>query len=71
MKEIEVIKDPQVQKRGNRPDLVDVRPVGVLFHAEGSTGWGRVRNIHDHKGWKSEKDFHHLNNQFAGPGDAA
>jgi hypothetical protein len=48
----------------NRPELVDKRPKGALFYREGSTGWGRVRNIKGHKGTKREGDFSHLHDKF-------
>lgn len=53
----------------NRPDMKDDRPKGVLFSTEGSTGWGWIRNIHDHKAGKREGDFHHLHSKFWSPGD--
>jgi hypothetical protein len=37
-------------KQKNRPDLKDDRPKGVLFSTEGSTGWGRKRDLGDYKG---------------------
>jgi hypothetical protein len=52
------------EHQGNRPDIKDERPKGAMFHEQGSTGFDRVRNIHDHKGEKSEKDFHHLYTKF-------
>jgi hypothetical protein len=52
-----------------RPDLVDVRPKGALFSQAGQTGWKRKRDISDHKGGKSEEDFHHLHSKFWSPGD--
>jgi hypothetical protein len=48
---------------------VDVRPKGALFSQAGQTGWKRKRDISDHKGGKSEKDFHHLHSKFWSPGD--
>jgi hypothetical protein len=48
----------------NRPDIKDDRPKGVLFSTEGSTGWGRRRDLGNYKGAKSEKDFRHLHDKF-------
>ena len=31
--------------------------------------WNRVRDINDHKGNKSEKNFDHLNDKFWAEGD--
>ena len=59
------------QRGKQRPDISDVRPKGVLFSTEGSTGWGRVRNLGNYKAGKSEKDFRHLHGRFVGPEDAA
>jgi hypothetical protein len=56
-------------RTANRPDIKDDRPKGVLFSTEGSTGWNHIRNIHYHKGNKSEKNFDHLNEKFWGEGD--
>jgi hypothetical protein len=56
-------------KKKNRPDLEDVRPKGVLFSTEGSTGWGFIRNLGNYKAGKSEKDFRHLHEKFWGEGD--
>jgi hypothetical protein len=55
-------------KRKNRPEVVDVRPKGVMFSDVGSTGWRRVRDIHDHKQGKNEGDFHHLHSKCYDPG---
>ena len=51
-------------KQKNRPDLEDKRPKGVLFSMEGSTGWGRKRDLGNYKEGKSEKDFSHLHAKF-------
>jgi hypothetical protein len=51
-------------RTANRPDIRDDRPKGVLFSTEGSTWWGRVRNIRGHKGTKKEGDFSHLHDKF-------
>ena len=51
-------------RTANRPDVGDDRPQGALFSTEGSTGWNRIRNIHDHKGNKKEGDFSHLHDRF-------
>jgi hypothetical protein len=56
-------------KRKNRPEVVDVRPKGVLFSEVGATGWKHIRNIHDHKGNRQEGDFHHLHDKFWSEGD--
>ena len=62
-------------KNKNRPDMNDDRPTGALFSTEGSSGWGNVRDIKNHKvgasGQKSESDFSHLHDRFADPGDDA
>jgi hypothetical protein len=58
-----------VLRANNRPVLVDVRPKGVLFSTVGSTGWGRVRDIKDHKGNKKEGDFHEHHHKFWSEGD--
>jgi hypothetical protein len=53
----------------------DDRPTGALFSTEGSSGWGNVRDVRQHKvgasGQKSEHDFSHLHSKFADPGDDA
>jgi hypothetical protein len=54
----------RVVRAQNRPDIRDDRPKGVLFSTEGSTWWGRVRNIRGHKGTKNEGDFSHLHDKF-------
>jgi hypothetical protein len=51
-------------RTANHPDLVDVRPTGVLFSEVGSTGWRRRRDIRNHKGNKKEGDFSHLHAKF-------
>jgi hypothetical protein len=51
-------------RTANRPDMKDDRPKGVLFSTEGSTGWGRVRNLGDYKEGKKEGDFSHLHDKF-------
>jgi hypothetical protein len=53
-----------VQNKKNRPDIRDQIPRGVLFHEEGPTGWGRRRDLRDHKGGKSESNFEHLHDKF-------
>jgi hypothetical protein len=53
----------------NRPDIKDDRPKGVLFSTEGSTGWGRRRDLGNYKGIKKEADFSHLHGKFWGEGD--
>jgi hypothetical protein len=60
----------KARSKGNRPDTVDDRPTGVLFATEGSTGWGPRRELGDYKGWRSEKDFHHLHSKFTEEDDA-
>jgi hypothetical protein len=54
----------RVVRAQNRPDIRDDRPKGVLFSTEGSTGWGRRRDLGDYKGDKKEGDFHHLHDKF-------
>jgi hypothetical protein len=56
-------------RSANRPDIRDDRPKGVLFSTQGSTGWGRVRNLGDYKGNKKEGDFSHLHDKFWSEGD--
>jgi hypothetical protein len=51
-------------KQKNRPDIKDDRPKGVLFSTEGSSGWGRKRDLDNYKEGKSEKDFSHLHAKF-------
>jgi hypothetical protein len=58
-------------KQKNRPDIEDHRPKGVLFSTEGSSGWGRWRDLGDYKQGKKEKDFSHLHSKFVGPEEAA
>jgi hypothetical protein len=36
----------------------------VLFHATGSTGWRRRRNLGDYKQGRSEHDFRDQHNRF-------
>lgn len=55
-------------KKKGRPQVVDVRPKGVMFGDVGATGWKYIRNIHDHKQGKREGDFHHLHSKFYDPG---
>jgi hypothetical protein len=57
------------QRGKQRPERVDRRPQGVLFSTAGQTGWRRRRDIRNHKGSKSEKNFDHLNEKFWGEGD--
>jgi hypothetical protein len=57
------------QRGKQRPERVDRRPQGVLFSTAGQTGWRRRRDIRNHKGSKSEKNFDHLNEMFWGEGD--
>jgi hypothetical protein len=45
--------------------------MGVLFSSVGSTGWGRIRNFHDHKGNRKEGDFSDQHHRFTDPEDAA
>jgi hypothetical protein len=59
------------QRGKQRPESVDVRPKDAMFHSAGQTGWLGRRDIHNHKGNLSEKDFHHLHDKFADPGDDA
>jgi hypothetical protein len=51
-------------KQKNRPDIEDHRPKGVLFSAEGATGWGRIRRLGGYKEGKKEGDFLHLHDKF-------
>lgn len=55
-------------KRKNRPEVVDVRPKGVMFSDVGATGWKSIRNIHDHKGSRKEGDFSDQHHKFYDPG---
>jgi hypothetical protein len=56
-------------KKKNRPETVDVRPKGVMFSQTGSTGWNRIRNIHDQKEGKKEGDFSDQHHKFWSEGD--
>jgi hypothetical protein len=60
-----------IRARENRPDVKDDRPKGMLFSTEGSTGWGRRRNLGDYKEGKKEGDFSHMHDKFADPEDVA
>jgi hypothetical protein len=51
-------------KRKNRPSGQDGGSKWVPFGTEGSTWWGRVRNLGGHKGNKKEADFSHLHDKF-------
>jgi hypothetical protein len=64
-------QNKRVVRAGNRPDIRDDRPKGVLFSTEGSTWWGRIRQLGDYKGNKKEGDFSHLHDKFADPEDSA
>jgi hypothetical protein len=55
-------KRPAV-RTANRPDIRP-RDEGVLFHNTGATGWGRRRDIRNHKGHRTEADFSHLHDKF-------
>jgi hypothetical protein len=59
------------QRGKQRPELVDKRPLRVLFSTVGSTGWRRRRDISTHKGNKKEGDFSHLHDKFATREDVA
>jgi hypothetical protein len=59
------------QRGKQRPELVDQRPLRVLFSTVGSTGWRRRRDISTHKGNKKEGDFSHLHDKFATREDVA
>jgi hypothetical protein len=52
------------QRGKQRPELVDKRPLRVLFSTVGSTGWRRRRDISTHKGNRKEGDFRHLHDKF-------
>ena len=51
-------------KKVNRPDICDLIPKGVMFSTEGSTGWGRRRNLGNYKKGRSEHDFHDQHHRF-------
>jgi hypothetical protein len=51
----------------NRPAMKPRQPGEILFADAGQTGWGRIRNLGDYKGTKSESNFAHLHNQFFDP----
>jgi hypothetical protein len=58
---------PSVPTQGNnRPDMVG-RPHGTLFHDTGQTGWGRKRDLRNHKRGRSEHDFHDQHRRFFDP----
>jgi hypothetical protein len=59
------------QRGKQRPELVDKRPLRVLFSTVGSTGWRRRRDISTHKGNKKEGGFSHLHDKFATREDVA
>jgi hypothetical protein len=50
----------------NRPDLIP-RDLGILFHATGSTGWGRKRDLGDYKAGRSEHNFADQHDRFFDP----
>ncbi len=52
----------------NRPDRRK-RKEGILFHDEGQTGWGRIRQLGKYKGNLREGDFHHEYKRFADPSE--
>ncbi len=68
MNESKGLSSKEVVSAKNRPDLRK-RKEGVLFHDEGPTGWGRIRELGAYKGTLREGDFHHLYSKFAGPGE--
>jgi hypothetical protein len=47
-----------------RPAMIPLAKTTYLFHDVGSTGWGKIRNIHKHKGDKVEGNFGHLHSKF-------
>jgi hypothetical protein len=51
-------------RTANRPEIRDDRPQGILFNTQGSTWWGRIRQLGDYKGNKKERDFSHLHDKF-------
>jgi hypothetical protein len=63
-----MIEQRPAVRTANRPDIRP-RNQGVLFHATGSTGWRRRRNLGDYKGNKKEGDFSHLHEKFWTEGD--
>ena len=58
-----------ISKKKNRPDMRDLIPRRVMFYGTSSTGWGRIRQLGNYKGDKSEKNFNHLHARFWGEGD--
>ena len=58
-------------KKKNRPDMRDLIPKGVMFSAEGSTGWGRKRDLGGYKGTRSEHNFADQHDKFYAEGDDA
>jgi hypothetical protein len=68
MKRIELLMNEKrrVVRAANRPDIRR-RDGGVLFHATGSTGWGRRRDHGDYKGSRSEHNFAVQHDRFFDP----
>jgi len=56
----------RVVRAANRPDIRP-RDEGVLFHATGSTEWGRRRDHADYKAGRSEHDFRDQHDRFFDP----
>lgn len=48
----------------NRPDTKMDIPEDVMFTSAGPTGPGRIRNLGDYKGSRSEHDFADQHNRF-------
>lgn len=59
----------EVVSAKNRPDLRK-RKEGILFHDEGATGWGRIRELGDYKHGIKEGNFDHLNHLWSTEGEA-
>jgi hypothetical protein len=58
-----IIEKRPAVRTANRPDIRP-RNQGVLFHATGSTGWGRRRQLGDYKQGRSEHDFRDQHDRF-------
>jgi hypothetical protein len=55
------------QAGSNRPDMRPRVPGNILFHDAGPTGWGRIRQLGDYKGEKSESNFADQHDKFFDP----
>jgi hypothetical protein len=63
IRDVITYENRRVVRAQNRPDLIR-RDEGVLFHAAGSTGWNRRRDLGDYKKGRSEHDFRDQHDKF-------